>query len=278
MEDYLNERWRSILAHNGLTDFVALWQLKADWFEEPNRRRGGWSGVARCELLLPGGGTCAVFLKRQENHNALTLSCPMRGLPTFYREFRQIMRYREAGLPALEPVYFAMHREGKDDRAILITEELAGFVSMENRVQSWLINGAPPRKTRLRYLAAIATLMRDMHAKGIQHNCFFPKHLFTRVDVNGDVEVRIIDLEKSRWRPARTISALRDLYTLNHDSLCWSRSDRLWFFLSYLQIEHLTPYAKWLWRRIEKRSARKKRYKAPPVHLSAMSGQSATSV
>jgi hypothetical protein len=278
MKTYLNEHWRSILAHNGLADFAALWQLKADWFEEPNRRRGGWSGVARCELMLPGGGTCAVFLKRQENHNALSVSHPLRGLPTFYREFRQIMRYRKAGIPAVQPVYFGMRREGKDYRAILITEELAGFVSMEDRVQSWLKEGAPPRRTRLRYLEAIATLMRSMHAKGIQHNCFFPKHLFTRVDATGSVEVRIIDLEKSRWRPSRTISALRDLYTLNHDSLCWSRSDRLWFFLRYLQLPRLTPYAKWLWHRIETRSIRKKRYRTPPVRLSTTREQQATSV
>jgi hypothetical protein len=275
MKDFINERWCSVLSHNNLQDFDALWQLEAKWFEEPNRRRGGWSGVARCELALPDGGTSAIFLKRQENHNALTLTRPVRGLPTFYREFRQIMRYRDAGIPTLEPVYFSMHREGKDHRAILITEELAGFIAMEDLVKDWLKHGAPPRKTRLRYLDAIATLMRNMHDQGIQHNCFFPKHLFTRVSADGNVEVRIIDLEKSRWRPSRTISALRDLYTLNHDSLCWSRSDRLWFFKVYLQIDHLTPYAKWLWRRIEKRSIRKKRYKAPLLRLSATHEQSA---
>jgi hypothetical protein len=43
----------------------------------------------------------------------------------------------------------------------------------------------------------------------------------------------------------------------------------------YLQIDHLTPYAKWLWRRIEKRSIRKKRYKAPLLRLSATHEQSA---
>lgn len=76
-------------------------------------------------------------------------------------------------------------------------------------------------------------------------------------------DARVIDLEKSRWRPSRTVCAIRDLYTLNHHSLCWSTSDRLWFFKSYLQIGRLTPFAKWLWRLIERRSHRKNRVNPP---------------
>lgn len=272
MKDYINERWRPILAHNGLADFAALWQHKADWFEEPNQRRGGWSGVSRCELALPDGGVCAIFLKRQENHRARIWTHPLRGAPTFLREFRHIMHYRSHGIPTLEPVYFAMHKEGKDHRAILVTEELSGFVSLEDRVQDWRKHGAPPRRERLRYLAAIAALLRQMHDHGIQHNCFFPKHVFTRVNADGSVAARVIDLEKSRWRPSRTLCAIRDLYTLNHHSLCWSRSDRLWFLKAYLQIDRLTPHAKWLWRHIEKRSIKKNRVAAPDFHLVAKKG------
>lgn len=263
MKDYINERWRPILAHNGLSDFDALWKLEAQWFEKPNFRRGGWSGVARCELALPEGGTRAVFLKRQENHMARLWSHPVRGAPTFLREFRHIMHYRACGIPALEPVYFAMRRIGGDHRAILITEELAGFVSLEERVQRWLGEGAPPRPARRRILGAVAAVLRDMHARGIQHNCFYPKHVFTRLNADGSVEARVIDLEKSRWRPSRTLCAARDLGTLNRHSPGWSRSDRLWFFMAYLNITRLTPYAKWLWRRIESRAVRKDRAKAP---------------
>jgi hypothetical protein len=266
MKDFINERWRPILAHNGLSDFGALWQLKADWFEAPNHRRGGWSGVSRCELALPGGGTRAVFLKRQENHKARLWTHLVRGAPTFLREFRHIQHYRACGIPTLEPVYFAMHKVGKDERAILVTEELTGFVSMEDRVQRWLATGAPARPLRLRMLQSVAALLRDMHAHGIQHNCFFPKHVFVRVNADSGVEARVIDLEKSRWRPSKTVCAIRDLYTLNYHSQMWSRSDRLWFFRSYLQLERLTPFAKWLWRTIAARSGRKQRIQ-PPVRV-----------
>ena len=83
---------------------------------------------------------------------------------------------------------------------------------------------------------------------------------------DGGVEARVIDLEKSRWRPSKVVCAIRDLYTLNYHSQMWSRSDRLWFFRSYLQLERLTPFAKWLWRTIAARSGRKQRIQ-PPVRV-----------
>ena len=269
MKDFINERWRPILAHNGLADFNALWNLKVEWFEDPNHRRGGWSGVARCELDLPEGGTRVVFLKRQENHGTFSWRHPLRGMPTFQREFRKIMHYKACGIPSVEPVYFAMRTIGKDQRAILATEELTGFFSMQARAQQWLEGGAPARPIRLRYLRAVADLLARMHAKGIQHNCFFPKHVFTRMNPDGSVEARVIDLEKSRWRPGRLLSARRDLYSLTLQSLCWSRTDRLWFFKAYLGIERLTPYAKWLWRHVESRSLKKGRLHLPARHLAA---------
>jgi hypothetical protein len=113
----------------------------------------------------------------------------------------------------------------------------------------------------------VASLLLEMHAHGIQHNCFFPKHIFTRINQDGSVDVRVIDLEKSRWRPLHVFCTIRDLYTLNHHSLCWSRSDRLWFLQQYLGIDRLDRYAKWLWRHIEQRSIRKDRAKIPPLKL-----------
>jgi len=259
MKDYVDERWRPIMTYNGLPDFDALWRLDAQWFEEPNRRRGGWSGTARCELLLPGGGVRAVFLKRQENHQTFSWRRPFGGVPTFEREFRRIMRYLACGIPALEPVYFAARRIGRDHRAILITAELTGFVSLKELGRRWLVEGAPPRAARRRILGAVAGLLRGMHDHGIQHNCFFPKHVMVRIDEAGRVEVRVIDLEKSRWRLLRTLCALRDLDTLNRHASNWSRGDRLWFLKSYLRIGRITPYARWLWRQLAARAQKASR-------------------
>ena len=260
MKDFVSQGWRSILAHNGLESFEALWQLEADWFEAPNQRRGGWSGVCRCEFERPEGGKAAVFLKRQENHGALSLRHPLSGEPTFLREFKRIMSYRDCGVPSLEPVFFGMRGGGKDQRAILVTEELSGFVSLDDCVQGWIKNGLPSRSRRLRVLDAVAALARKMHASRIRHGCFYPKHVFVRCNADESVEARVIDLEKSRRHPLRVMCSLRDLHSLNYYSQSvWSRTDRLRFLEQYLGITRLNGYAKWLWRRIEKRSAEKSR-------------------
>lgn len=258
MKDFINERWRSILAFNELNDFDALWKLDAEWFEAPNQRRGGWSGVARCELPLPEGGSAAIFLKRQENHGTRSLLHPVNGVPTFLREFKRIMAYRGNAIPTLEPVFFGMRLRGKDQRAILATEELTGFVSLEDCVQGWMRDGVPPRAERLPILKAVAELLRKMHDHGIRHGCFFPKHVFIRTDADGSVEACVIDLEKSRRHPLRVMCALRDLYSLSYySSSAWSRADRIRFFKQYLGIPRLDAYAKWLWRSVVARSARK---------------------
>ena len=254
MKDFLNKRWADILQHNGLVDFDAFWNISAGWFEEPNQRRGGWSGVSRCELPMPTQGACAVFLKRQENHKTFSWRHPIKGIPTFLREFQLILHYKACAIPALEPIYFAMRAVDGGHRAILMTEELSGFASIESHVQAWLKNGFPPAKDRRKYLEAIAALSGNIHENKIQHNCYYPKHIFIRMSPDGRVEARVIDLEKSRRRPFSLMCTLRDLDTLNRHAPEWKRSDRLWFLKSYLQIPRLTPYAKWLWRRLAARA------------------------
>ena len=266
MQDFVNERWRSILAYNKLSDFDALWKLEAEWFEPPNQRRGGWSGVSRCELMLSEGGRCGIFIKRQENHGTPSWRHPVSGVPTFFREFKRIMNYRSKAIPTLEPVFFATRQIGKNQRAILITEELAGYVSLDDKIQAWMKESAPSRALRHRILEAVATLLRGMHSHGIQHSCFFSKHVFIRLNEDGSVDARVIDLEKSRWRPLKTLCAMRDLYSLSRFSAYWSRSDRLWFYRKYLDIPRLTRYAKWLWRNIEARAIKKKRIPSPSEH------------
>jgi len=255
MKEYMPDSWRSILRHNNLDSFDALWSLESGWFEPPNRRRGGWSGVSRCELELPEGGTVGVFLKRQENHTTRTPLHPF-GVSTFVREMQNVLRFRDAGIPALEPVYFAVRKSHGCLRAILCTRALDGFQPLEALVAHWQSAGWPARETRRRLIEPLADAMARMHAQKIQHNCFYPKHVFVRQDGNG-FEVRIIDLEKAKVKLVRRNAVVRDLDTLNRHAPFWSRSDRLCFFLAYLGLERLTPQAKALWQDIARRKRSK---------------------
>jgi len=250
MNDYTAAEWQRIFEFNGLRSFDDFWKLEAKWFEEPNQRRGGWSGVARCELKLPEGGTARVFLKRQENHTSRTWTHPIRGLSTFVREFQQILRYREHHIPSLTPLYFACRRQEGNLRAVLLTEELAGFRSLDEISRDWKML---PRANRRAIITAVAQLLRQIHSHGLTHNCFYPKHVFLRLDAPDRVEVRVIDLEKTKWQPFGFDRNFRDMRRLNGPGCPWSRADRVRFFREYLGIRKLTRDAKQKWRRIGRR-------------------------
>ena len=255
MKTFIADNWQAILEYNNLADFDKLWTLEAQWFEEPNRRRGGWSGVARISLKLPAGGECGLFLKRQEDHVSRTLLHPFRGELTFCREFRNIQRFRAAGIPALEAVYFARQKVGGRRRAVLLTRELAGYYALDSAVFEAERKKTPTAAIRKKLLPAVASVLRRMHRARLQHNCFYPKHIFVK-KTGGNFAVRLIDLEKVKWQPRRLSAVLRDLYTLNRHAVQWSRTDRMRFFLLYRQEKKLSNESKRIWRKMAARTRR----------------------
>ncbi|KAF3978331.1 MAG: lipopolysaccharide kinase [Methylococcales symbiont of Iophon sp. n. MRB-2018] len=251
VKEYKSSVWESILKLNDLEDFDAIWALKADWFEGPNIRRGGWSGVSRIRLNTEDGGSVAVFLKRQENHNAKSwLSRLRRGIPTFYREFKNIRLLTGLNIPTLEIVYFYYrhNKEGKS-QAILITKELEGFESLA--AESYSRNSAlmQDKKQREKLMAAVAMNMGHMHSQRIQHRCFYDKHVFV-ASINDCWEVRFIDLEKVRRTLTRNIAMERDLYTFSRRMKSWRLSDKIRFFKMYMKEEKLSSYSKAMWYKI----------------------------
>lgn len=259
MRDYVDPSWLPLLQHNGLASFDALWDLQAEWFEPPNQRRGGWSGVARVEIATDGTEPAVIFLKRQENHKTFSWRHPLRGIPTFLREFRHIMHYRACGVPTLEPVFFGMRQAGKGHRAILATVGLTGFEPLEDILRHWQEARRPTLALRRNLMKAVAQLARSMHDHHIQHNCLYPKHIFVRIAPDEAVEARVIDLEKSRWRPLRRHCTLRDLDTLNRHATGLNRCDRLCFLKTYLQTDQPTPELRRLWRTLAAKAVHKRR-------------------
>ncbi|HBC23227.1 MAG TPA: lipopolysaccharide kinase, partial [Pseudomonas sp.] len=94
MNDFIAQADRPTLERHGLASFDALWSVQLTAVDEPNVERGGWSSVFRLEL-----DDSAFYLKRQSNHLTRTLAHPF-GEPTFAREFRNIRRYAQLGVPA----------------------------------------------------------------------------------------------------------------------------------------------------------------------------------
>lgn len=218
-----------------------------DWFEEPNYRRGGWSGVARIELKLPLGGKVGVFLKRQQDHVMRTLRHPFKGMPTFAREFDYIREFQQRDIPTLDVVFFEQWKEKGHQRAILMTEELAAYtpLSAEEYAMNAKILSAEKQKTDL--FIKLAELMKSMHKHNFQHNGFYAKHVFARRLTGVGFDLRVIDLEqvKKKWFKKQAIC--RDLDTLMRRNNGWSDDDKLEFLKIYQDENTLSRRSKKLW-------------------------------
>lgn len=253
----ISEEWREILIFNELDTPQKIWNLKVDWFEEPNYARGGWSGVSRIELKLPNGGKIGAFLKRQEDHNYRSPLHPIKGRPTFVREFESIVSFEKHHIPSLEFILFEYWKAGGHQRAVLITKELDGYIPLSST--EYLPGGvfASTRKQKQEIFLKLADLMRVMHRNNFQHNSFYLKHVFAKQLGNDEVDLRLIDLEKVKKTLLNRTASFRDLYTLQRHADKWSLRDQLRFYQCYQNEKKLSGNSKKLWRDIANKVKRK---------------------
>jgi len=259
MQEFIGKGWEKVLRDNGLADFDSIWNLDAGWFEEPNKRRGGWSGVSRISLKTEEGDSVGMFLKRQENHNTKTVAKPINGEPTFYREFKNILRFISHGIPTVEPIYFFYrYKEGKS-QAILMTKELEGFESLDSPTYARDGELMSNKHVRESLMEAVAKEMRKMHDHHFRHNCLYSKHIFVRA-IGNKWDVKFIDLEKLSRSLFKKSALLRDLYTLPRRISGWRQGDKLKFLKIYRQEDKLSPETKDIWREIQNRMKAKNKF------------------
>jgi hypothetical protein len=163
LHTYIAYKHKKLLEQNRLDTFEQAWNFQATWFEEPNSRRGGWSGVGRLVLNDGEGNEQGIFLKRQKNHQRRTFRHPWRGEPTFACEFR-MMRYLAArDVPVPVPVFFGQHNEDGHAQAILMTEELLHFNSLETVTEDLFVKARASVATRRSVLRGVAATVRKLH-------------------------------------------------------------------------------------------------------------------
>lgn len=259
MKNYIASDWQDVLSHHQLDTFDRLWDLDVPWFEEPNAGRGGWSGVAKLRLTLPMGGSVGFFLKRQENHVFKTLAHPIRGQATFYREFNNIQQFETDGIPTLEVAFFGQKKVKGKLRAILLTRELEGYdpLSSERFHAVCSCNTRQGLQRKQAVIARLAEVLSDMHDLRWVHGCLYPKHIFWTISDRGEVDVRLIDLEKVKKVRRRETALLRDLDSLGRRGGQFSRTDRLRFLKSYLQQSSCNRKVKKLWHKLEQKMQKK---------------------
>jgi len=258
VKHYIAEKWRDLLVFNGLDTREKIWALEAEWFEEPNYRRGGWSGVSRIELKLPLGGVVGVFLKRQQNHITRTLAHPFKGVATFAREYKVISDFQQHNIPSLDPIFFEQWKDKGRKRAVIMTEELAGYrpLSAEEYQHGGKVLSSDESKHAL--FAKLAELMHAMHKRRFQHNCFYPKHVFVKQLGKSAFDLRVIDLEKVKQPWCKQRAVFRDLSTLLRHSHGWTAEDKYSFFQLYRGEQRLSGRSQRLWGKLCAETEKKK--------------------
>lgn len=256
MQSTHSPQYQPLLQQHQLASFEQLWDYQGDWFEQPNRERGGWSGVNYIELADEAGQMHGFYLKRQQAHMRRTWQHPIAGEPTFVREFEILKHLNKHQVATPKLVFFG----SQQDRAILLTEALTGFVAADE----WIKSHANITISKQRMLMrALAKVVRELHQAGVQHRSLYLKHLFVKennADLNDNsFEVSTIDFEKSRITAFIQWFRFSDLITLHYRTADLRSGNKLAFFKQYFAIQHLTPFYKALCRYLHQQSLQKRR-------------------
>ena len=179
-------------------EFDRWWHSPGQWVEPPNLRRNGESGVRLLRQRDP--IRPLLYCKRQIGHTYRSLSHPF-GRPTILREQQTYQAFSRLGIKTPNIVYCAARQQQGRWQALLVTEALQGFVSLEQWYLSYkesALNDAVLRQ--------VAVTLSRLHQARWQHGCCYPKHIFVRPHSSESeapqVEIALLDMEKSRrrWR------------------------------------------------------------------------------
>lgn len=253
---YLSENHAQALKQHQLHTFEQVWNHPVDWFEAPNERRGGWSGVGRLQLENGTGKPLCLFVKKQQNYRRFSWRHPFRGEPTFKREFDRLQYLAKHQVGAPKVVCYGKKIIDGKLCAILVTEELEGYLPLDHYAASILLNSDLRRVQKRMLLGQLALFVRGFHQLGLVHRALYPKHIFVKGKEN-KLQMALIDLEKSRFSPFFWYRAYYDLAAFDRHAENWTRADRLYFFKKYCQIERLGVFSKWLCHKLIKRAQRK---------------------
>lgn len=196
-------------------DFDGWWKAPGNWIEEPNIRRGGWSGMMTLSI-----DDVLYFIKKQSNHCYRSLRHPF-GQPTTAREYSNILRLTALGIRVPQVIFHGTRKTGEGFLGLLVTRELQGFKALDD-----LAHLSAAYKTQV--AIAVGQAAACMHRARLRHACFYGKHIMARWPDEAPEtrpEIALIDLEK--MRPAFSVkrAAAPDLDQLQRHQCLWNDAD-----------------------------------------------------
>lgn len=165
--------------------------------------------------------------------NLVSLRMPVLGAD---REWNAIHRLGERGVDTMHGVGFGERGANPLTRtSFIITEDLTPTVSLEDYCADWETN-PPDIKVKRMLITRVATMVRNMHAAGINHRDCYICHFLLHLPFTGrqeDLKISVIDLHRAqirskvprRWRD-------KDLIGLYFSSLNIGLTQRdIWRFM-----------------------------------------------
>jgi tRNA A-37 threonylcarbamoyl transferase component Bud32 len=195
------------------SSFERWWSAQGEWVEPPNVRRDGESGVQR--IKTNAGARALRYCKRQVGHLYRSLRHPL-GRPTVLREHDALQAFSQLGVRVPTIVYCGARQQAGRWQALLVTEELKGFVSLEHWYEAGL-DERHGRRVHEQMLKAVGQTLSRYHRGRWQHGCCYAKHIFIKAAGQADasgIEIAVLDLEKSRRRLGRRAAVEHDMRQL----------------------------------------------------------------
>lgn len=213
------------------SEFDRWWHSLGQWVEPANQRRGGESGVLLLQTKTSSG--MPLYCKRQSGHLYRSLLHPF-GRPTILREVRAYRALARLGISVPKLVYHAARRVQGQWQAVLVTEALQDYVSLQQ-----LYADAPSDALRHAVLRQLAITLARLHLGGWQHGCCYPKHIFVKISQTPSaappVDIALLDLEKSRRRMSIQSASRHDMRQLTRHRSTIPEEDLLYLHLTYLR-------------------------------------------
>lgn len=218
------------------SEFERWWHSPGEWVEPANQRRGGESGVRLLRRSDPLGPS--LYCKQQTGHTYRSVLHPF-GRPTILRELQAYRAFARIGIKTPNLVYCAARQYHGSWQALLVTEPLLGFVSLEQ----WYA-ASENRAHDHAMLTQLAKTLARLHRAGWQHGCCYPKHLFIKKRLSDDaapgVEIALLDLEKSRQRWLSRNASRHDMRQLERHRGSMPMAD-----MHVLQVAYRSAFDNW---------------------------------